>query len=192
MESIKMKLTGLSPLLMHNGDMANPLHKHAKALAKLSKGAKGKKTEEVYMLMSDVEFEGGMYFDKDVGPYIPGECLDAAMVSGAKLTRLGTAVKRGAQVLDDKCPLIYKGPRDMDGLIASPEFRLMKPVKVGAAKVVRTRPMFSQWSLEFTWLYAPDQFDRETLIDIAETTGRLVGLCDWRPRYGKFKAEVIS
>jgi len=190
MESVKMRLTGLSPLLMHNGDMSNPLHSKAKELKILS--AKRKKTEETYMEMSDVEFEGGMYYDKELGPYIPGECLDAAFVSGAKLSKLGTAVKRGAQVLDDKCALIYKGPREIGKLVASPEFRLMKPVKVGTSKIVRTRPMFTEWALEFTWLYAPDQFDKETLVGIAETTGRLVGLCDWRPRYGKFKAEVIK
>ena len=80
----------------------------------------------------------------------------------------------------------------MNKLIADPSMRLLKPVKVGQSKVVRTRPMFREWALEFTWAYMPDQFDEDTLVNIAETTGRLVGLCDWRPRYGKFSVERIG
>ena len=190
METIKLKLTGITPLLMHNGDLANPMGEGAKRMKKLT--GNRKKTDDIYEELSDLEFQYGLYFDEKLGPYIPGECLDAALFNGAKMNKLGTTVQRGAQVIDDMCPLIYKGPRDFNGLAADNKYRLLKPVRVSQKKVLRTRPMFREWALEFTWAYMPDQFDAETLVSIAETTGRLVGLCDWRPRYGKFSVERIG
>src|SRR6056300_958121 len=103
MEIIKLKIIGTRPLLMHADiftDPLNPLTKTHKALT-----SKRKKTDEDYEAIAKSEWRGGMYYDDDLGPYIPGVMLEAAMVSGGKLSKLGAQLKRSAEIIDDRCKL---------------------------------------------------------------------------------------
>ena len=53
MATIKLKLTGINRMLMHNGRLANPLNPYSKAKSKLT--AKRKKTEEDLIQIMSVE-----------------------------------------------------------------------------------------------------------------------------------------
>ena len=61
------------------------------------------------------------------------------------------------------------------------------PVKVGMARVVRTRPFFKGWSAQFTLNVMDNVANKDEVEGWIKDAGLYVGLCDWRPRYGRFK-----
>lgn len=191
---IRFTITGTAPLLMHNQRLADPLDPYAKALKVIS--AKKKKTDEDHEEMARIEFEGGLYFDDSLGPYIPGVNVHRSMVEGARMTKRGKDIERALLVLDDVCPLAYKGPRDVKGLYADKRYVSRKSVKVGQARVMRTRPMFAEWTLECEAELDLALLNFEDVQAIAETAGSLAGLGDYRPSsphggpHGRYLAVV--
>ena len=57
---------------------------------------------------------------------------------------------------------------------------------VNRAKIIRTRPRFDQWNITFNLMYDEEKIDIETIVNAMEYAGNYVGLCDSRPKYGKF------
>ena len=55
--------------------------------------------------------------------------------------------------------------------------------------VMRTRPIFREWELEFTVHFMPDIVDEHSLDEAVEIAGKLIGLSDYRPKYGRFEVQ---
>ena len=87
-------------------------------------------------------------------------------------------------------PIAYTGPRDVDGLWKDENFRHLASAKVGMQRIMRCRPIFKDWRAQADGVLDPNILDFAELSQIAETAGMLVGLGDWRPRYGRFVANV--
>jgi len=189
MESIHFKIQGVTPLLMHSSQLSDPLNKYTKALKKIT-GIR-KKTEEHYIEMGRIEVLGGLYWSEEYGLHMPGENIEACLIGAAKFKKLGTTFKRAAQVVELACPLTGTGaPSTPEKIAADDKFKFVKSVKVGTARIMRTRPIFESWATEFTVMYDPGQLQREDIIEAANSAGLMVGLGDWRPRFGKF--EVLE
>lgn len=184
---MKVRITakGVSPLLMHNIRLANPLDETAKLMKAIS-GKRGK-TEEDYEQLAKLEFIGSMYHDEELGPYIPAVNLERAIVEGARATKMGKKAESGILVVGDRLPLGYSGPRSMEGLIEDSNFTSVMPVRVGQARIMRTRPIFQEWALEAD---AEVDVNLSDLSEWLKVAGATKGLGDFRPRYGRFKAEV--
>lgn len=189
MLSMTFEITGAGPMLMHNSRLANPLDVYTKRLKAVTK--KRQKTDEDHEEVALIEAEGSLYYNKQFGVHIPGENIEACLLAAAKFRKMGTTFKRGAQVLDEACPLEYPGPKDPAKLVRDPEFVLGKLVKVGTTRVLRTRPIFREWSTRFAIAFAPDQFNADEIRAIVKDAGELVGLGDWRPRYGRFSVKEV-
>lgn len=183
-----LTIQGTHPLLMHNARLANPLDPATKGIKKYT--SKRKKTDEDHEMIAMLEHAASLYLDKDYGPYVPGENIMRCLVNGAKLTKQGTAVTRGVIIKSDVNPLAYKGPRTPEELWEQEEFRNMASVKVGTQRVMRCRPMFKNWAVEADGIVDPSVLELSDIAAIAETAGLMEGLGDWRPRYGRFEAEV--
>lgn len=61
---------------------------------------------------------------------------------------------------------------------------------VGRARIMRTRPRFDQWHIVFNISYDETKIDLNTIMDAMENAGNFVGLCDSRPKYGRFVATI--
>jgi hypothetical protein len=185
---IKLDVTGTCPLLVHNARLSNPLDPIAKSIKKIS--AKRSKTDDDYAEMAHAEFLGGLYHDSEQGPYMPGDNIYRALLDAARKRKLGPKVQTGVIVLSNVNPLVYKGPRDPEALWADESFRHQASVKVNNARVIRTRPIFHDWATSAI-IYVDTQIidlgDFEQIVDIA---GSLIGLGNWRPRYGRFAGSV--
>lgn len=186
--NIRITLTGTKPLLMHAPTLVDPLSEQAKEMKKFS--SKRKKTEDDFQQMADIEFVASLYYLDGVGPYIPGEMVEASIKNGAKVTKQGMAVQRALFVTDNICPLAYTGPTDIDVLVKDTSFRHTAPVKVGMSRVIRTRPMFQQWALSAEAILDDSVMDLDVLTGIVTTAGTMSGIGDWRPRYGRYTAVV--
>lgn len=185
---LKLTLRGTAPLLMHNARLSNPLDPLAKALKKVT--SKRAKSEDDYEEMARVEFLGSLYMDPDVGPYVPPDNLFRALVDAGRKRKLGTKITSGVIILSDTNPLSYDGPRTAEALWADPAFRHQASVKVGMQRVIRTRPVFAGWATSANLYLDTEVLDYEDLVQVVEIAGRLVGLGDWRPRFGRFEAVL--
>lgn len=188
MEIIKVRLTGSRPLLMHADVFADPLNPLTKAHKVLT--GKRKKTDDDHEAIAKSEWRGGMYFDEEMGPFIPGVNIEAAMVAGGKLSKLGTQLKRSAEVMDDKCKLEYDGPRTVEALWDR-GFYDARSVKVSQARLMRYRPIFHHWSLECEIAFDPESIDRAQVVKCLTDGGQYCGIGDYRPKFGRFDVEVI-
>lgn len=190
MINFKITLTGTAPLLMHNSRLANPLDPATKALKKVT--AKRSKTDEDHALVARLEHGGSLYLDPDVGPYIPGGNIERCLVDSARMSKQGVKVTRGVFINTDVNPVLYRGPRDMDGLWDDESFRHMAAVKVGMARIMRCRPVFASWACEAEGILDPSVLEIDDLELIATNAGQMIGVGDWRPRFGRFTAEVVT
>lgn len=199
----RIQLTGTAPLLMHNSRLADPLDSAAKALAKKT-GKKTGKTDDDHREIARLEHLGGLYYDDIAGPYVPSDNIWRALYDSATKRRLGKIVKE-CVVFDASPdhpnpdginPLRYNGPRDTDGLWKDENFRYTVSAIVSRKRIMRTRPKFPEWSVEAYGILdpggpnSPTGLDWEKFVEIARVAGEIVGLGDWRPKYGRFVATV--
>jgi hypothetical protein len=186
----RITLEGSGALLMHNARLSNPLDSAAKAIKKVS--GKRNKTEDDHYEMAHLEFIGSLYHDKDAGPYIPGDNIWRSLYDAAKKSKRGPKVKEGILITTDVNPLAAYGSsqRDAEKLWADENFRHFASAKVGQVRVTRCRPIFRTWKVEADGILDANVLDFSELEQIAETAGLLIGLGDWRPKYGRFTAKV--
>ena len=187
----KLTIDGTAPLLMHNARLANPLDPIVQAKKPIA--AKRSKTDDDLELLSRYEFLGGLYADPDIGPYIPAENIERCIRDAAAMTRNGRNVQRGLFIETPVNPIAYDGPRDPEKMWEDGRFTFTTTIKnsgPSAGRVARTRPIFHDWSLECVGVADENMVDIRSLREYVDKAGQYIGLCDWRPRYGRFKANV--
>jgi hypothetical protein len=184
----RITLTGTAELLMHNARLSNPLDPAAKAMKTVT--SKRKKTDDDHEELARLEHFGSLYYDPEIGPYIPGQNVERALVDAGKVTKSGIKVTRGVFISTNINPLAYAGPRDPDGLWEDENFRHIASVKVQQSRVMRCRPMFRTWRTAAEGTLDTAVLSLEELRSIADTAGAMIGIGDYRPRYGRFTAEV--
>jgi len=184
MAEITATLTGTRPLLLNCDRGANPLDPETIAFKMLN--AKRGKTTENYEEVARAQWELSMYKTADGQPGLPGLNFEAAIRKAAMKSKRGKLVQEGVMVLDEMTPIIYTGPRNMDAL-----FKVaadVRAVVVGGKRVMKARPIFRQWQLVYTVQFDPEIVDAENLMEFIATAGRLIGIGDFRPRFGRFTA----
>lgn len=189
MEQIKIRITGTAPLMMHADTLANPLSPITKAHKELT--GKRKKTDDDHLAIARSEFLAGCYWSRDEGFFIPGQNLDATFLGGAKLQKMGVHWKRACMVLENRVKLLHDGPATPDKLWEDPSYVDCRGVKVGAAKLMRYRPIFLDWAAELTVTVNTDVLDVNEAKKAIEDGGALIGTCEYRPRFGRFEVAYV-
>lgn len=184
-KTLKFRITSAAPLLMHNGQTADPLNRHSVSIGEIT--SKRKKTEADHKELSRREFYAGLYLDGGT-PCIPAEMVEAALIKGAMKEKQGPGAKAGI-IVENNAKLEYDGPSKPDDLWADEKFRLRIPAKIGTSKVIRTRPRFDEWSAEIVVKYLPSLINEKAIRGFLVTAGEQIGIGDWRPRFGRFSVE---
>lgn len=204
MEKITCKISSLSPFLMHNGHMANPMNPLTVSMKELT--SKRKKTDEDIIKISQLEWVAGLYLSQpvkvDIGNsvkvlqagkiVVSSEMLYSALKAGARKYKLGKQYESGVIIEEKDNLLKYKGSDDLNVLIKDENFIDRRMVVIQRNRILRTRPIFMEWSTEFTILYTPEIFNKKDIPTIIEKTGNEVGIGDYRPRYGRFQIDYIK
>jgi len=189
---MKLRLTceGTRPLLMHNVRLASPLNPYAKRLAALN--AKRGKTDEDRLEIARVEFEGGSYWADVIGPFIPATALRRSLVGGARLIKAGKKIERGVVVTDYMLPLVYDGPRDIEGLWGGGQspFVDQRIVAIQRQKIDRCRPIFRTWLIEAEVIADPQVIEFGEFCEVARLAGEMEGIGDFRAMYGRYTTRV--
>ena len=187
---LEFQIEGVVPMLMHNGQGVNPSHPIVQQIKVLT-DKKKKKTDDDRLKIMELEFHLGIYQNEDGRVIVPGPVLESALRNGARLRRLGKRVVAGVCVQED--PLLsYDGPQTVNTLFADRRFVDVRDVKVGVARVMRTRPRFNKWSLKFSAMYDSTMLDEDQVIRAAVASGKYCGLGDYVPRFGRFEVLKVN
>lgn len=181
-QELKFKIEGMSPLLMHNDQMADPLNPYAIEMKKISKVRV--KTDEHHAHLAAIEWEASLYLEEQQ-IVIPGENIERMLIDAGKKTRLGREFTSG-MMCDGSWPLKYAGPGEYVKLYKDKNFVDRRAVKVQTSKVMRTRPIFNTWSLAFAVQFLPSILNADAIKQALTTAGQIIGLCDYRPKFGRF------
>lgn len=182
MLEVQLTMQGIQPLIVHSDRSVNPLDPLVRELAKFT--GKRKKTEDDHEMVRRIEFELGLYWDEENGPYLPTGNIHKALVEGARQSKLGKSIEQGTFALDVRAPILYDGPRDIEGLYEEAEHRYTVSVGVGQKRVMRTRPRFPVWAATTAFAIDPEKVDVDIFTAIAEVTGRYIGIGERRPNKG--------
>ena len=187
-QTLNYQLTSDCPMLVHNGQTADPLNKWAKAMKAVS--GKRKKTDADYEEMSRIEFLAGLYMGKD-GPVIPARNVDSMLVNAAKKNREGPLAKSGVFCPRD-ANMDYDGPRTAEELFADERFRHVAIVRIQMARIARTRPVFADWSATVAVQIEDTVVNPKQVDDWFHIAGTQIGLGDWRPQHGRFSVKRVN
>jgi hypothetical protein len=220
MEKLHVTLTGTTPLLMHADsiDWADYMDewKNNPDNKKLSKAGDDRTPPWRWI--------GCLYYDDpDTGIItIPSENIMTMIREGASQVLTGKGQKTfkaqsqsGLLCADFNWPLIVNGKTVSMKTIS--QFRHLKTIqeqkeaaikagfslhikraRIGPAKHIRVRPRFDNWSTQGEIIVTDEQLTAKVLQSILDISGRLKGLCDWRPSsktpgpWGMFTATVTK
>ena len=190
MNSIKIKIEGLAALIQHNAQMVNALNPWTKAMKKIT--GKQKKTEDDLEEMARIEWMAGVYANPAGNVIVTSDILEAAIRDAAKSCKRGAGkvVQQGVIVEKDMILDFPDKKKTIEDLCLVPEYTDYRNVRVQQARIIRTRPIFHQWGGEFTVLY--QNIDKSDLVDYIKHAGMSVGICDYRPKYGRFAVVKVS
>lgn len=210
----RFELAGLTPLLMHHYNV-----EESDRLAAIRKKMKGGKAGDDRS--PPESWKSYLYYSEDTGNVcLPSENILASLLGGGGKVKVG-----GKETLKAHSQRVGFDRLDYDLLVGGKPiskeaidnitgefgehavaaralgFRLhLKPCTVGAARHIRVRPIFSNWTVSGTFEIEDDDVNilgLTALRDLFETCGRLVGVGDWRPgapkkpgQYGRFTATV--
>lgn len=208
-KKINVRVVSDGTILLHANTGANEFDPITMAIKKIS--SKKTKTEEEKLLMRDLEWVSGIYHDdkysmaevlckkeptepfKNEGIYIPAENFERAIKEALKLSKKGKNCEAKFSLIENKVYIDFGGPKDIRKIFENPRYRDDRVVTVnGKSKIVRCRPRFERWEADFSIRYRPDYIDAEDLISALNTAGQIMGVGDYRPRYGRFSVEILE
>jgi len=178
---------------MHNGLMADPTNPFTRRIKEIvSKGSK-KLTDSDYEERDRLEWEAGLYWDDKDGAIIPSDNIERCVQLGAQKSRIGKDVQAAVFCSTPHTKLDYDGPRDKDKMFAANgKFILRKGVAIQKSRLIRVRPMFpTGWNISFDLEYDDTILNEKSLIKAMQDAGAVVGLGDWRPKFGRFAVEIL-
>ena len=177
---------------MHNGLMADPTNPAIRRMKEItSKGSK-KLTDSDYEERDRLEWEAGLYWDATDGAIVPSDNIERCVQLGAQKSRIGKDVQAAVFCTQPHFKLEYDGPKNLEKLYADKRFSLRKGVAIQKARIIRLRPKFpTGWSLNVEFEFDDSILNEKNLIKAIQDAGALIGLGDWRPKFGRFIVEII-
>lgn len=67
-----------------------------------------------------------------------------------------------------------------------------RPAVIQRQRIVRSRPRFDSWELEFVVNYDEKRINKEVLKQILTEAGMVKGIGDYRPKFGRFELVEFS
>lgn len=190
-QQVQVTIAG-DTLLMHNGQTSDPLNKYSKAMKAITRDRVRKATDEGVEALTRIEYEAGLYLNAKKQVILPSRILEAHISEAARKTKEGKNALAGMFVDTDGILEFKGGPLTVEQLLDSDEHRLTVSVCVNNGRVMRTRPLFRNWSTTFRVSILNELVNSDSLRIWFENGGNLVGLGDYRPRYGRYELKAFE
>ncbi|MDI9261290.1 hypothetical protein [Alicyclobacillus sendaiensis] len=170
---VAVRLRGSAPILFHRWDCED-----VEAKAQAAKGSAMKKTDNV---------EAYLYRTEEGEIAIPATYLHQALVNAAKYKQDPRSPRKSMSDMAKAAFIVTPwlastGKRE-------PDFLDRRRVLIQRAGVTRVRPaLLPGWEVEFQIeTLLPEYISPELLYDLLAQAGRLVGIGDYRPMFGRFQ-----
>jgi hypothetical protein len=187
LQVVKYRLVGQVALLLHNGQLADPLNPWSRALKEVT--GKRDKTDADHEEAARLEWFGSLYTDNGK-IVIPGRCVDATLINSAKKKKKGRQAK-SALMCQTNFVVEHDGPEDLDELWLDKRFNQRVLMKVKGNGVMRTQPLFFPWATTIEVSFDDNQLNPKEIDTFVEIGGVEIGLCEGRPRYGRYTAKKL-
>lgn len=186
-QTTKYHLTGVAPLLMHNGQLSDPLNEWSKRIKTITD--KRKRTEADHEEVSRLEWFGSLYLFNGE-PCIPREAVKMTLIRAGTTLNKGPKVKPGI-VCETHLVLAYDGPRDPKAMWEIEQFRYRTTKKQGTVRIVRTRPIFFPWETDLLLAFDDEKLNPGEVDEIVKIAGHTIGFLEERPEYGRFSVQKL-
>jgi len=130
---------------------------------------------------SEDEAKKRLYQDEKGIIYQPGEQIEGALIKAATEFKwkgrksFKDIVKSGIFVEPEIIPHKY------------PEWEIdLRPVTIQRSRIMRARPRFNKWALDFSIIVTHDALPKAVLKELLDHAGRYMGIGDYRPKFGTF------
>lgn len=185
-----IRLSGRTPLVLHNNQCVDPRNPLKKQIAAITSKGKRRTDADLEQLIK-LEFLAGLYINDDLGPYLPSRMLWAMLIGAARKEKNGKQFEAGSFVPND-APIIYDGPRDWESLFEDNKYVWTTVCGNQKASVLRTRPRFDEWAVEFD-VELEDSLVSFGMLESAMQHAQLSGaLGDGRSiGFGRFNVESV-
>ena len=120
-----------APVILHNGQTANPMNKFAKQMKQVS--SKRVKTDADFEELARIEWYASLYTDKGRICF-PGECLEAGFIAGARKSKNGKQAQAGLFVSHNPILEFDGADLSVDQLWERDQNKFSKAVRVGQSK----------------------------------------------------------
>lgn len=192
LSTIDFALEGVTPLIQHRPLLADPTHPLSARMKQLT--SVRQKSDDDHAAIKRLELLCGLYWSETAKcPYVPGIAIERTLYEAAKLRKLGKAFGRAAvEVPDFEIPLIVprKSWASAEELVDDEEHIHTCGARVQNKLIMRSRPIFPRWKCHVTVQFDPEAIDARDIVSAMQTAGKRIGLLDWRPKFGRFNAEV--
>jgi len=174
----EVTIEGTAPLLLHRWNTEAVAEKGAAA-----KGSKAKKTDDI---------ESYVYRCDNGNIGIPGFYLRGAIIGAAKYRQDPRSPRKSAQDLY-KAGVVALTDLADTGCPTWDEVQQHR-VKVQMSAITRSRPaLFKGWRATFELsVLTPEYIPPDVLNATIQEAGRLIGLADFRPTYGRFMVTAFG
>ena len=191
---VNVKVTGINPLLQNNPQMVDRFNPYARKMAQIN-AKKTRRTDDDYHELQNIEVRAKIYFDKELGIYIPSTWVTSAIAANSfRVAKISKADIRGSLfACEDRIKLEYdgmQGVKSAEDIVGNPTFRTNLTLKQGQVRVVKSAPIFHNWSFETDLEFDDKQIDPDSVTRILEHASRYGGYGDFRPTFGRANAEV--
>lgn len=195
-QQARIVVTGISPLLQNNPQTVDPFNHYAKAKKAIT-NKRTAKTDDDLLELGNLETESKLYFDEDIGVYIPATWITEAIIcTGFSVAKIGRAKMRGGLfATEPKIKLKYRGMnkvKTITDVVMNSEFRHRMLLKQGQVRVPKDAPIFHDWSFETAVEFDDTVVDMGSLRRIVERSAKYGGFGDFRPTFGRANAEVLD
>lgn len=165
-------IEGICPLLFHRWNCES-----IEAKSKAKKGSDEKKMDNI---------ESYLWRNDNGHVCIPGEYLRQAAIHAAKYEQDPRSPRKS--MMDLAKAAIVSLTELADTGLKEPDYLDQRRVTVQRAGITRIRPALKQgWKAEFMFMVnLPEYMTPQKLNYLIQQAGRLIGLADFRPSYGRF------
>ena len=174
----EVTITGTADLLFHRWNCEAVQEK-----ANAAKGSKAKKTDNIESYL----------YRNDAGEIcLPGEYVRQAVISAARFRQDPRSPRKSAMDLF-KAAIITLTPLASLG-VKEPDYQHKCRVMVQRNGITRVRPAIKAgWTAKFAFLVnLPEYVTPDMLHEVLSQAGKLIGVGDFRPTYGRFQARKFE
>lgn len=142
--------------------------------------------------MARIEWMASLYYTPQNGYFMKAECFEGALYEAAKAKKLGKVFREAVRAVENPAFRFKHEKLVPEKLFLREEYKDFRTVKNRSQRIVRCWPIFRQWSCRVEVRYDRTRLNERQVVDAMNYAGMYIGLCDYRPRYGRFAVAGVE